>query len=70
MRAETELLMNGGHAAILSGPRRQMLDDNAIKRDCAGVGLEDAGDKVDPRALACAILADQPWISPGQGPQR
>ncbi len=59
MRAEAELLVDRGDAAILCFPRREVVDNDAIERDRAGIGLEDAGDKVDPRALARAVLADQ-----------
>ena len=49
--------------------RRQVLDDCAIERDRAGVGLEHAGDEIDPGALAGAVLADEAVDLSGAGPR-
>ena len=51
--------MDRGDAALFGCPWRQVLDDAAIERDRAGVGLQHAGDEIDQRALAGAVLADE-----------
>src|SRR5215212_7735572 len=59
MRAEAQLLMDGGGSALFGSPWRQVIDDGAIERDLTGVWLQHSGHKIDQRALARAVLADE-----------
>ena len=54
-----ELLEDDGHAQVSRLARRQHAVARAVDDDLAAVGLIVAGDDLDERGLACAVLAEQ-----------
>ena len=51
--------MDSRNAPLFSCPWRQVIDDGAIERNRAGIGLQHPGHEIDQRALAGAVLADE-----------
>ena len=51
--------MDGGDAPLFSCSRRQVVDDDAVERDGAGIWLQHPGHEIDQCALAGAVLTDE-----------
>ena len=59
VRAERQLLVDQGDAGVARGQRRHRGVGRAVDLHRAAVGRQGAGDHVEQRALAGAVLADQ-----------
>ena len=58
-RDDRQVLVDGGNAAIEGVARRAEGDRLAVQADFSGVGREHAGEDLDQRRLAGAVVAEQ-----------
>ena len=69
-RREAQLLLDHGDAEAARLARRQQRELAAVDADAALVGPQHAGQQVDQRALAGAVLAEQRVDAAGQDVDR